>query len=129
MYKPGCEEHYYAHCLRCHRDFVPELDFVLEKDGQIIGSILYSETTLAGEDGTTKDILSFGPLCILPVFQRQGIGKLLMEHSFAKARELADGTLEGKVWRFINSDATESCMDTDAVQLFDAGFPPKEKRR
>lgn len=27
---PGCNEHYLAHVLRGHPDFVPELDFVAE---------------------------------------------------------------------------------------------------
>ena len=37
VYRPGCLEHYVLHCLRDDPDFVPELDFVMEKDGEIIG--------------------------------------------------------------------------------------------
>ena len=40
LYVPGCAEHYVAHVMRPHGDFVPELDLVLERDGQIIGSIM-----------------------------------------------------------------------------------------
>ena len=34
LYVPGCAEHYVAHVMRPHGDFVPELDLVLERDGQ-----------------------------------------------------------------------------------------------
>ena len=36
LYVPGCVEHYLVHLLRRHRDFVPELDFVLELDGDCL---------------------------------------------------------------------------------------------
>lgn len=93
VYKPGCDEHFYAHNLRNHPDFIPELDFVLEKDGEIIGSIMYYKTTLVSHDGQRKDILSFGPLCILPEYQRCGGGKMLIEHSFAKALDMGYDTV------------------------------------
>ena len=34
---PGCMEHYLVHIMRGHEDFIPELDFVIEVDGQIVG--------------------------------------------------------------------------------------------
>ncbi len=37
VYRPGCLEHYVLHCLRGDADFVPELDFVMELDGRLIG--------------------------------------------------------------------------------------------
>lgn len=39
MYMPGCVEHYLVHIMRSHRDFIPELDFVLELDGEVVGNI------------------------------------------------------------------------------------------
>lgn len=36
LYVPGCMEHYLAHKMRNHEDFVKDLDFVIEKDGQVI---------------------------------------------------------------------------------------------
>lgn len=85
---PGCHEHYYAHVLRSHSDFVPELDYVIEKDGQIIGNVMYSLSKLTDENGNVKRVLSFGPLSVLPEFQRNGYGKALLEHSFVKAKQL-----------------------------------------
>jgi len=88
VYKPGADEHYYVHQMRSHPDFIPELAFVLEREGQIIGNIMYTRAWLEDENGQRKEILSFGPLCVAPEHQRQKLGKLLIEHSFAKAREM-----------------------------------------
>ena len=88
LYVPGCVEHYLVHLMRTHEDFIPELDFVLELDGAEIGNIMYTKATLTDEEGTVKEILTFGPVCVLPAYQRKGYGKLLMEHSFRKAVEV-----------------------------------------
>jgi len=88
LYVPGCAEHYVAHVMRPHGDFVPELDLVLERDGQIIGSIMYTKTRLVDEAGEEKQILTFGPVCILPEYQRMGYGKMLMEASFERAQTM-----------------------------------------
>lgn len=88
LYVPGCDEHYLAHIMRKHPDFVPELDFVVELNGQIIGNIMYTKSELADESGQRKPILTFGPICILPEYQRRGYGKTLLEYTFQKAVEL-----------------------------------------
>lgn len=85
LYVPGCNEHYLAHVMRSHEDFLPELDLVFEVDGQIVGNIMYTKARLVDESGGEKQILTFGPVCILPEHQRKGYGKNLMEHSFEKA--------------------------------------------
>ena len=79
---PGCNEHYFAHQVRKSEDFIPELDFVLEEDGKIIGHIIYVKAKLVAKDGTEKEILSFGPFTIHPDYQRKGYGRKLLEHSF-----------------------------------------------
>ena len=172
VYKPGADEHYFVHMMRSHPDFLPELAFVLELDGKIVGNIMYTRAWLEDENGVRKEILSFGPLCIAPEYQRQKLGKALIEYSFAKAREmgydvninfgnpgnyvgrgfvsckkknvsfvregnfptallvceLIPGALDGRKWMYIPSTAADCCDDTDAVEAFDAAFPPKEKR-
>lgn len=85
---PGCDEHYVAHILRGHEDFIPELDFVLEFDGKIIANIMYTKSRLKGKDGSEKTVLTFGPLSVLPEYQRHGYGKRLLEYSLKKAAEL-----------------------------------------
>ncbi|NLC67592.1 MAG: N-acetyltransferase [Clostridiaceae bacterium] len=88
LYAPGCDEHYLVHIMRSHKDFVPELDLVIELDGQIIGNIMYTKAKLVDESGNEKEILTFGPVSITPEFQRMGYGKMLMEYSFEKAAAL-----------------------------------------
>jgi predicted N-acetyltransferase YhbS len=88
IYIPGGFEHYLVHIMRSHEDFISELDFVLELDGQIIGNIMYTKAKLVDENGREKDILTFGPISVVPEYQRQGYGKMLMEHSFCRAVEL-----------------------------------------
>lgn len=93
VYVPGCMEHYLVHIMREHEDFIPELDFVLEYEGEIIGNIMYTRSKLVDEQGETKEILTFGPVSILPKYQRRGYGKMLMEHSFEQAQKLGYDTV------------------------------------
>lgn len=88
LYTPGCVEHYLVRVMRSHKDFVPELDLVIEVDDQIIGNIMYTKAKLVDGSGEEKKILTFGPVSILPEYQRKGYGKLLMEYSFEKAVRL-----------------------------------------
>ena len=88
VYVPGCMEHYLVHIMRGHEDFIPEVDFVIELDGQIVGNIMYTKAKLPDEGGTEKEIVTFGPVSILPKYQRNGYGKMLIEHSLKRAAEL-----------------------------------------
>lgn len=88
LYVEGCVEHYLVHVMREHEDFIPELDFVLERNGHVIGNIMYTNAKLVDENGIEKEILTFGPVSILPDYQRMGYGKMLMEHSFQAAMQL-----------------------------------------
>lgn len=93
IYVPGCIEHYLVRMIRPHEDFIQELDLVIEVDGQIIGNIMYTKAKLVDESGIEKDILTFGPVSILPEYQRKGYGKKLMEYSFEKAIDLGYDTM------------------------------------
>ena len=93
MYVPGCVEHYLVHIMREHEDFIPELDFVLELNGTVIGNIMYTKAWLLDEEGNKKEILTFGPVCIKPGYQRRGYGRKLIEHSFEKAVKLGYDTV------------------------------------
>ena len=79
---PGCSEHYLAHVLRKHPDFIPELDLVYELDGKIVGNVMYTKSELLEEGGNSTGILTFGPIGVAPEYQRRGIGKALLEASF-----------------------------------------------
>lgn len=99
VYRPGCLEHYVLHCYRDREDFVPELDFVMEKDGKIIGHVMYVHAKLQADDGREIPIMTFGPISIAPEYKRQGYGKALLEYSMGKAKSLGAGALcmEGNI--------------------------------
>lgn len=86
-------EHYLIRLMRKHEDFIPELDFVLEDEGRIIGNIMYTKAALTDETGFVKNILTFGPVCVALEYQRKGLGKMLMEHSFQVAAKLGYDTI------------------------------------
>ena len=99
VYRPGCTEHYVLHKYRDDPNFIPELDFVMEEDGKIIGHVMYSKAELQLEDGGTFPIWTFGPISILPEYKHKGYGLKLLTYSIEKARELGVGALciEGKI--------------------------------
>jgi len=84
----GCDEHFLAHQLRTSKDFVAELDFVAEIEGQIVGNIMYTLAKLLLSNGTELEVLNFGPLTVAPKFQNQGIGSALVRHSLEEAKRL-----------------------------------------
>ncbi len=70
VYRPGCLEHYLLHVLRDHPDFIPELHFVMEKDGTIIGQTAFVRAHITANDGRVLPLLTMGPICISPAFKR-----------------------------------------------------------
>jgi putative acetyltransferase len=86
LYVPGCSEHFCLHNMRDSNDFIPELDFVAELDGGVIGNIVYTRGRVIDDAGRTHKIICFGPVSVLPVYQRQGVGSALIRHSLEKAR-------------------------------------------
>ena len=99
VYRPGCLEHYVLHQLRSDPAFVPELDFVMEKDGQLIGQNMFMRAVIKADDGRDIPIMTMGPICIAPEYKRKGYGKLLLDYSLEKAAELGAGALcfEGNI--------------------------------
>lgn len=54
------------HQLRDDEDFVPELDFVMEKDGKLIGQNMFMKALIHADDGREISIMTMGPICIIP---------------------------------------------------------------
>ena len=99
VYRPGCLEHFILHQLRKDPAFVPELDFVLEMDGRIIGQNMFMNAVIRSDDGRDIPIMTMGPLCIAPDLQGNGYGKILLDYSLQKAASLCCGALcfEGNI--------------------------------
>lgn len=99
VYRPGCMEHFVLKKYRTNPDFVPELDFVMEKDGKIIGQNIFVKAVIKADDGRDIPIMTMGPICIALEYKRKGYGKILLDYSLEKAREYGCGALcfEGNI--------------------------------
>ena len=93
VYRPGCVEHYILHTFRKDPAFVPELDFVMEKGGRLIGHVMYARSEICADDGRRIPIMTFGPISIAPEYKRQGYGSRLLRHYMQAARQLGAGAL------------------------------------
>ncbi len=93
VYRPGCMEHYVLHCYRSDPAFVPELDFVMELDGELIGQVIYVRSEIKCDDGRKVPIMTFGPISIAPAYKRKGYGKRLLDYSMEQARKMGAGAL------------------------------------
>ena len=99
VYRPGCTEHYVLNQYRTNPDFIPELDFVMEEDGKIIGHIMFSKTELVLDNGNKIASWTFGPISIHPNYKRKGYGLKLLNYALAQARQMGVGFLcmEGNI--------------------------------
>ena len=99
VYRPGCLEHYVLNQLRDDPAFVKELDFVMEKDGRLIGQNMFMRANIKADDGRDIPIMAMGPICITPELKRKGYGKFLLDYSLEKAKELGCGAVcfEGNI--------------------------------
>ncbi len=99
VYRPGCFEHLVLHVLRDDPAFIPELDFVMEKDGRLIGQNMFMRTVIEKDGGGTVDVLTMGPICIANDLKRHGYGKIILDYSLERAAELGFGAVlfEGNI--------------------------------
>ena len=99
IYRPGCTEHYVLHMLRDDPAFVKKLDFVMEKDGRIIGQNVFAKTIIISDDGREIPVLTMGPICIANDFKRKGYGKALLDYTVGKAADIGFGAVlfEGNI--------------------------------
>ena len=74
-------EHFIIEALRASNALTVSL--VAEMDGRIVGHIAFSPVTMSD---CTQDWYGLGPLSVLPVYQRQGIGKALVRAGLAQLK-------------------------------------------
>ncbi len=147
VYRPGCSEHYVMHVLRDDPAFIPELDFVMERDGKLIGQNMFMKLK---RQGYGKKLLDF----CLEKAAAMGFGAVLFEgnikfyshcgfdyarkfgiryhdlpegadDSFFLCRELVPGYLDGVTG--VYQTPKGYYVDDQDVEAFDRQFPPKEK--
>ena len=105
VYRPGCLEHYVLNQLRNDPEFVPELDFVMYLDGELIGQNIFVRTAITADDGRSIPIMTMGPICIKNEYKRKGYGKILLDYSLDKAAKLGCGAVcfEGNIDFYVKS--------------------------
>lgn len=99
VYRPGCTEHFVLHKMRSNPDFVPELSFVMEQNGKIIGQNVFVKTHILADNGNKIPIMTMGPICIANNLKRRGYGKSLLDYSLERAAEYGAGAVcfEGNI--------------------------------
>ncbi len=70
--------------------YVPNLSFVAEVDGVIVGHILFSYIDLVSE--VTYKVLGLAPLAVRSQFQNQGIGSALVREGLTKADAMSESS-------------------------------------
>lgn len=91
VYRPGCSEHYLLNRLRGRPEFIPQLDYLLEDEGQIVAQILYCRSRIDALCGRAIPTVTFGPVSVLPPRQRQGCGGALIRYTLSRAAALGYG--------------------------------------
>ena len=69
--------------LRKRDNFIPELSLVAVIDNKIVGYILFTKIKIGKQEE-----LALAPLGVLPEYQKQGIGRTLIQEGNKKAKEL-----------------------------------------
>ncbi|WP_453996006.1 GNAT family N-acetyltransferase [Bacillus nitroreducens] len=80
-------EHNLVCRIRNSNVFIPELSLVAMDNERIVGHILFSKVKIKNEDQVVES-LALAPVSVLPEYQNQGVGKLLISKALQKAKEL-----------------------------------------
>lgn len=123
--RDGVDEHYLLHTLRKSNAFVPQLCLVAEQNSEIIGNIAYSVYKIVQENGQESEVLTLGPLSVLPLYQNKGVGTMLVERSLQIAKGLGYKAVmifghPAYYPRFGFKNAKEYGITTEDGQNFDA---------
>lgn len=87
-YTPACNDHYLIHIMRDCPAFVAELDIVAVDGNKIVGSSMCLKSRILGDAGRDYEVLSLGPIGVLPEYQGKGIGGMMIARTKEVAKEL-----------------------------------------
>ena len=112
--------------------FIPELSFVAELDGKVVGHFLFSKFPLSptkeGEhDETDSGIVMLAPVSVHADYFRQGIGTAMLLQGIEKVRELCYKgiTVEGN-YKFYNRVGFRTSSEYHIFPT--SGYPMQEPR-
>ena len=83
VHRPGCVEHFVLNQYRSNPDFIPELDFVMEEEGRIIGHVIVLQGPTDAAGRNLQTLLDLRPHQHPSGLQAQGL--------WAPAAELCTG--------------------------------------
>lgn len=75
-------EHFIVEALRDAG--VLTLSLVAEIDGRVVGHVAFSPITISNG---TNDWYGLGPISVLPIYQRKGIGKALIQEGLSRLKQ------------------------------------------
>lgn len=87
-YTPACNDHYLIHIMRDCPSFVAELSIVAAEGERIVGACMCLKSFIHGDDGVRHEVLSLGPIGVLPEYQGRGVGGMLIARTKEIAKEL-----------------------------------------
>ena len=118
--------------IRDSRYYIPELSFVAELDGEVLGHFLFSKFPLSperdgGHNNADSGIVMLAPVSVHADHFRQGIGTAMLTLGIEKVREAGYRgiTVEGN-YRFYNR--LGFCTSSEYNIFPTSGFPLKEPR-
>lgn len=76
-------EHDLVVALRNSDSFIPELSLVAVKEDKIVGYIIFTKIKIENHEE-----IALAPLAVLPEYQKQGIGSMLIEQGHKIAKKL-----------------------------------------
>lgn len=103
-----------AYAIRTSMHWLPGLSYALTNEvGDFVGLLQSWPVALASADGTETPLIMVGPVAVLPEWQREGYGRILMDRLIADADAHADAPLMmigdpeyyGRFWDF-SAEAT-----------------------
>ncbi|MGH2412564.1 MAG: GNAT family N-acetyltransferase, partial [Microcystaceae cyanobacterium] len=69
------------------REVASTFSFVAVQANQVVGHIFFSPISVEGKCSKNLLILGLAPMAVLPEYQRQGIGSLLIQHSLKECSQ------------------------------------------
>ena len=67
--------------------YIPELDLIAEEDGNLVGHVMFTKTTVEQENGSFEALL-LAPVSVLRAFRDQGVGSSMILAGQEKARSM-----------------------------------------